>query len=94
VDRKPLAGYVSYARLGIAGRRWILKRFSHGGNTGSNPVGDANKINGLGDKAETSVPFVSRLAHFRLALHQPKIGSVQPHGLAMPGALVGPCPLA
>jgi hypothetical protein len=33
---------------------------SHGGNTGSNPVGDANKINGLWDKAETSVPIVSQ----------------------------------
>src|SRR5262249_49630926 len=32
----------------------------HGGNTGSNPVGDAIYINGLRHRAETSVPLVSR----------------------------------
>ena len=69
----------------------MLKRFFHGGDTGSNPVGDASFVSELGRAPETSVPLVSRLAHFRLALHQPKIGSVPPHGLAMTGALIGPC---
>jgi hypothetical protein len=31
----------------------VLLQLFHGGNTGSNPVGDAKDFNGLGDAAET-----------------------------------------
>ena len=42
------------------GHKQTEKQFSHGGNTGSNPVEDAKKFNCLLIKAKTDVPVVSR----------------------------------
>ena len=44
----------------MLGRPWTQKRFFHGGNTGSNPVGDATHVNGLWNSSCASVPVVSR----------------------------------
>ena len=40
----------------------------HGGNTGSNPLGDANNSNYLDQTAVTRVPVVSRLRGGRAAI--------------------------
>ena len=38
----------------------MLKRFFHGGNTGSNPVGDANIINAVTVSPRNHLPLFSR----------------------------------
>ena len=46
----------------------------HGGNTGSNPVGDAKNFNGLATKAETGVMFVSRMRSIGSLYFRPGLG--------------------
>ena len=51
---------------------------SHGGNTGSNPVGDAIYFNNLPRKAATGVPEVSRLHSLREPGEPPKLARRHP----------------
>jgi hypothetical protein len=42
---------------------WTDSRLSHGGNTGSNPVGDANKSNSLNSRSSSIGPYGKIAAH-------------------------------